>query len=148
QSQQLIAGGRQPALRTRQTLEALDLLCRYGWIGADVRDDLGSAYRLLRRLEHRLQMVADQQTHTIPKDAGGLAGFARFAGYASADAFTDDLLQHMHHVEAHYAALFETAPALTPGQVAGNLSFTGDTDDPGTVETLGKLGFKNPSAAI
>jgi glutamate-ammonia-ligase adenylyltransferase len=148
QSQQLIAGGRQPALRTRQTLEALDLLYRYEWIGANVRDDLSSAYRILRRLEHRLQMMADQQTHTLPKDAGGLASFARFAGFASAGAFTEELLRHMHHVEAHYAALFESVPELTPKRVAGNLSFTGDTDDPGTMETLGKLGFRNPSAAI
>jgi glutamate-ammonia-ligase adenylyltransferase len=148
QSQQLIAGGRQRALRTRQTLAALDLLSRYEWIGTNVRDDLSSAYRFLRRLEHRLQMIADQQTHTLPTDADELARFARFAGYASADAFKDDLLRHMQKVEAHYAALFESVPELTPARVAGNLSFTGDTDDPGTVETLGKLGFKNPSAAI
>jgi glutamate-ammonia-ligase adenylyltransferase len=148
QSQQLIAGGRQPALRTRQTLEALDLLCRYEWIGANVRDDLSAAYRLLRRLEHRLQMTADQQTHTLPADAGELARFARFAGYASLGAFKDDLRRHMQNVEAHYAALFEDVPELTPKRVTGNLSFTGDTDDPGTVETLGKLGFKNPSPAI
>jgi glutamate-ammonia-ligase adenylyltransferase len=148
QSQQLIAGGRQPALRTRQTLAALDLLSRYEWIGTDVRDDLSSAYRFLRRLEHRLQMMADQQTHTLPSDADELARFARFAGYGNADAFKDDLRRHMQKVEAHYAALFESVPELTPSQVAGNLSFTGDTDDPGTVETLGKLGFKNPSAAI
>jgi [glutamine synthetase] adenylyltransferase / [glutamine synthetase]-adenylyl-L-tyrosine phosphorylase len=148
QSQQLIAGGRQPALRTRQTLEALDLLSRNQWIGTDVRDDLSSAYRFLRRLEHRLQMIADQQTHTLPADGDELARFARFAGYARADAFKGELLRHMQNVETHYAALFESAPDLTPGQVAGNLSFTGDTDDPGTVETLGKLGFKNPSAAI
>jgi glutamate-ammonia-ligase adenylyltransferase len=148
QSQQLIAGGRQPALRTRQTLEALDLLSQYGWIGPGVRDDLSSAYRFLRRLEHRLQMIADQQTHALPADADELARFARFAGYASVSAFEDDLRRHMQNVEAHYAALFENVPELTPKRVTGNLSFTGDTDDPGTVETLGGLGFKNPSAAI
>jgi [glutamine synthetase] adenylyltransferase / [glutamine synthetase]-adenylyl-L-tyrosine phosphorylase len=148
QSQQLIAGGRQPALRTRQTLAGLDLLSQYRWIGTGVRDDLSRAYRFLRRLEHRLQMVADQQTHTLPADADELARFAHFAGYTSADAFKDDVLRHLQNVEAHYAALFESVPELTSRQVAGNLSFTGDTDDPGTGETLGKLGFNNPSAAI
>ncbi len=148
QSQQLIAGGRQPALRTRQTLEGLDLLTRFGWIGVDVRDSLARAYRHLRRLEHRLQMMADQQTHTLPSQTDELAHFARFAGYAGIGAFSDELLPHMQNVEAHYAALFESTPDLTPRRVAGNLSFTGVTDDPGTVETLAKLGFGNPSAAI
>jgi glutamate-ammonia-ligase adenylyltransferase len=148
QSQQLIAGGRQPALRTRQTLEGLDLLSQYEWIGAGVRDDMSRAYCFLRRLEHRLQMMADQQTHTVPADANELARFARLSGYANVNAFQDDFRRHMQNVELHYAALFENVPELTPRQVAGNLSFTGDTDDPGTVVTLSKLGFNNPSAAI
>ena len=148
QSQQLIAGGRQLALRTRQTLAGLDLLTQYGWIGAQVRDDLACAYRYLRRMEHRLQMMADQQTHTLPASQDELAKFARFAGYASLDRFKRELRRHMQKVEAHYAALFETVPELTPSRVAGNLVFTGDADDPGTAETLRQLGFKNPSMAI
>jgi glutamate-ammonia-ligase adenylyltransferase len=148
QSQQLIAGGRQPALRTRQTLAGLDLLTEFEWIGPEVRDDLTEAYRFLRGIEHRLQMVADQQTHTLPSDPAELAKFARFAGYADLAAFESELRRHMRAVETHYAALFETTPELTPSRVRGNLSFTGDTDDPGTVETLTKLGFKNPSTAI
>ena len=148
QSQQLIAGGRQPALRTRQTLEGLKLLAQFGWIGPEVRDGLTAAYRTLRGVEHRLQMVADQQTHTLPAKTEDLAQFARFAGYAELADFQDALRRHMQTVERHYAALFETVPELTPNSIAGNLVFTGDADDPGTVETLTKLGFKNPSAAI
>jgi len=148
QSQQLIAGGRQPALRTRETLAGLNLLAEFDWIGASVRDDLSAAYRYLRRIEHRLQMVADQQTHTLPASADELAKFARFAGYASLEGFKNELRRHMQIVEAHYAALFESTAELTPKRVSGNLAFTGDADDPGTVETLGKLGFKNPPAAI
>ncbi|MBI4723481.1 MAG: bifunctional [glutamine synthetase] adenylyltransferase/[glutamine synthetase]-adenylyl-L-tyrosine phosphorylase, partial [Rhodomicrobium sp.] len=148
QSQQLIAGGRQPALRTRETLSGLNLLTEFEWIGPKVRDDLSEAYRYLRRLEHRLQMMADQQTHTLPSAEPELARFARFAGYRELDAFKNDLRRRMQNVEAHYAALFESVPELTPQRVAGNLVFTGDADDPGTAETLGKLGFKNPSAAI
>ncbi len=148
QSQQLIAGGRQPALRTRETLAGLSLLTEYNWISPSVRDDLSAAYRFLRRMEHRLQMVADQQTHTLPAGEEELANFARFAGYASLDAFSGELRQHMLTVEAHYAALFETTPELTPQSVKGNLVFTGDTDDPGTLDTLKQLGFKNPSAGI
>ncbi len=148
QSQQLIAGGRQPALRTRQTLAGLDLLTQFDWIGPKVRDDLARAYRYLRRMEHRLQMVADQQTHTLPSNQDELAKFARFAGYRELDAFKDELRREMQSVERHYAALFESAPRLTPQRVQGNLVFTGDAEDPGTAATLAKLGFKHPSTAI
>jgi glutamate-ammonia-ligase adenylyltransferase len=148
QSQQLIAGGRQPALRTRETLAGLSLLTQFSWIGASVRDDLSAAYRFLRSMEHRLQMVADQQTHTLPTSEEELAKFARFAGFSSVDAFSAEARWHMQAVEGHYAQLFESTPELTPRSIKGNLVFTGDTDDPGTVDTLSQLGFKNPSAAI
>jgi [glutamine synthetase] adenylyltransferase / [glutamine synthetase]-adenylyl-L-tyrosine phosphorylase len=148
QSQQLIAGGRQPALRTRQTLEGLELLKEFEWIGPKVRDELSEAYRYLRRIEHRLQMMADQQTHSLPKSEAELISFARFCGYERLEHFQDTLRRHMQNVEKHYAALFERVPELTPTRVEGNLVFTGDTDDPGTAETLSRLGFKSPSAAI
>ncbi len=148
QSQQLIAGGRQPALRARQTLAGLNLLTRFEWINPKARDELTEAYRYLRRMEHRLQMVADQQTHTLPSTEAELARFAGFAGYEDLTAFKAELRRHMQNVETHYAALFESLPELTPSRVAGNLVFTGDAEDPGTAETLGKLGFKNPSASI
>jgi [glutamine synthetase] adenylyltransferase / [glutamine synthetase]-adenylyl-L-tyrosine phosphorylase len=148
QSQQLIAGGRQTVLRTRETLTGLKLLTDFYWIGPAVRDDLTAAYRHLRRLEHRLQMMADQQTHTLPVSEEELAKFARFAGYLSLEGFAAELRSHMQKVETHYAALFESTPDLTARSVTGNLAFTGDADDPGTAETLAMLGFKNPSAAI
>ena len=69
QTQQLIAGGRHPELRGRETLPTLAALAEGGWIGADARTDLEAAYRFLRTIEHRLQMVADDQTHTLPSDA-------------------------------------------------------------------------------
>lgn len=147
QSQQLIAGGRQRALRSRQTLEALALLASYDWISPKVRDDLSEAYRYLRRLEHRLQMVADQQTHTLPSAPAELERFARFAGYAQVAEFETELRHTLQTVQKHYAALFESVPELTATR-GGNLVFTGDAEDPATVETLAKLGFKNPSAAI
>jgi glutamate-ammonia-ligase adenylyltransferase len=147
QSQQLIAGGRQRALRSRQTLEALDRLTDYDWISPKVRDDLSAAYRYLRRLEHRLQMMADQQTHTLPSSPQELAKFARFEGYVELEDFERDLRHTLQTVQKHYAALFESVPELTTSR-GGNLVFTGDSDDPATSETLAKLGFKNASAAI
>jgi glutamate-ammonia-ligase adenylyltransferase len=63
QTQQLIAGGRHPELRVRSTLDALQVLATSNWITFDARDELAAAYEFLRRVEHRLQMIADEQTH-------------------------------------------------------------------------------------
>ncbi len=148
QSQQLIGGGRQPLLQSRGTLDALNRLVEFEWIAPSIRDDLRDAYCFLRRIEHRLQMVADQQTHTLPSSPDDLSRFARFAGYRELQDFERDLCQHMQAVQTHYASLFESVPELTPTRVQGNLVFTGDADDPATVDTLRRLGFKNPSGVI
>ena len=92
QTQQLIAGGRHPELRVRPTLEALNVLASSNWITFEARDELTAAYLFLRRVEHRLQMVADEQTHTLPDDAEAMERFARFLGYDSRAAFAKDLL--------------------------------------------------------
>lgn len=81
QTQQLIAGGRHPELRVRPTLQALDVLASRNWITFQARDELSAAYLFLRRVEHRLQMVADEQTHTLPDNVEAVERFARFLGY-------------------------------------------------------------------
>ena len=143
QTQQLIAGGRQPALRGKQTLAMLAALHAAGWIDQETRDELGEAYRLLRSVENRLQMVADEQTHSLPGDEEALLGFARFAGFDDLDDLAEQLGATLRTVERHYAALFEAAPAL--GNDAGPLVFTGGEDDPATHETLHVLGFRDPA---
>ncbi|NND49148.1 MAG: bifunctional [glutamine synthetase] adenylyltransferase/[glutamine synthetase]-adenylyl-L-tyrosine phosphorylase, partial [Rhizobiales bacterium] len=143
QTQQLIAGGRQPDLRGRKTLEMLDALESIGWIDTEARTELACAYRLLRRIENRLQMQSDEQTHTLPKEDEALAGFARFAGFETIDDFTKALGGEMRAVERHYSALFETAPGL--GSETGPLVFTGADDDPATLETLQTMGFGDPA---
>ena len=96
--------------------------------------ELIADYGFLRRVEHRLQMVDDQQTHSLPEDEAGLAAIATFLGYPEPAAFQDEMLATLRRVEGHYARLFEEAPSLAgPG---GNLVFTGTDDDPGTLETL------------
>jgi len=146
QTQQLIAGGRQPELRCRGTLEGLRILRERDWISETAADELAEAYRFLRRIEHRLQMIADDQTHALPRDEDQLARVVDFAGYGSVEQFSDDLRQHLMAVEGHYAALFEDVPELTSGRASGNLVFTGDSDDPDTLRTLERMGFQNPSA--
>ena len=139
QTQQLIWGGREPGLRHAKTLEALDALAGAGHIDAAAAEELGTCYRELRRLEHRLQMVDDRQTQRLPAEPAGIAQIGAFLGFDCAEAFRSTLLATLGRVEAHYAELFEAAPALTPG---GNLVFTGGEPEPGTLATLEALGFK------
>ena len=142
QTQQLIAGGRDPSLRDRTTAGGMRALSEAGWITADAAKEMMVAYRFHRRVEHHLQMIADEQTHSLPKSADGIDHVARFLGYADTATFRDDLLAQLGTVQQHYAALFETAPALSEG---GNLVFTGTDDDPETLETLSALGFEEPA---
>jgi len=142
QTQQLIAGGRNPQLRSRETLVTLQALADGGWIDGKARADLDAAYRLLRTVEHRLQMVADEQTHTLPLGAAELDRFARFLGYAGRDAFAQVLLAHLKAVESHYAGLFEHA-ALHVAERRG-LVFAPDADARETLAKLGEMGFRHP----
>jgi [glutamine synthetase] adenylyltransferase / [glutamine synthetase]-adenylyl-L-tyrosine phosphorylase len=138
QTQQLIWGGREPRLRGAKTQETLAALAELGHITADAARDLNSAYRYLRRLEHRMQMVNDQQTQTLPADESGIDRLAVFLGLDGAAQFRDELLAVLRCVEEHYAELFEEAPALS---TTGNLVFTGGEPEPGTLETLANMGF-------
>ena len=143
QTQQLIAGGRDERLRERATLPALEALARIGWIEKATAEELAESYLFLRDVEHRLQMVDDRQTHSLPEDAAELSAFAAFCGYRSAKSFEADVRRHLSRTEAHYASLFAEEPQL--GFDDGNLSFTGDEADPDTLETLARLGFARPA---
>jgi glutamate-ammonia-ligase adenylyltransferase len=146
---QLIWGGRDPALRDPTTLGALAALAAAGRIERRTAADLADAYVFLRNAEHRLQMVADRQTHRLPEDEPGLARIASFMGFEGVEAFRTALLGHLTRVERAYAGLFESAPELGAAEVGedgGSLVFTGVEDDPETIETLRRMGFENPSA--
>jgi [glutamine synthetase] adenylyltransferase / [glutamine synthetase]-adenylyl-L-tyrosine phosphorylase len=142
QTQQLIAGGRHPELRVRPTLEALNVLASSNWITFEACDELTAAYIFLRRVEHRLQMIADEQTHTLPDDAAAVERFARFFGYDNRAAFAADLLGHLNIVQGHYGKLFEGDPTGTAQLPA--VDYSGGPDDPRLLERLAALGFKKP----
>ncbi|MFZ5733458.1 MAG: bifunctional [glutamine synthetase] adenylyltransferase/[glutamine synthetase]-adenylyl-L-tyrosine phosphorylase [Pseudomonadota bacterium] len=142
QTQQLIAGGRHPELRVRPTLDALDVLAGSNWISFEARDELAEAYRFLRKVEHRLQMIADEQTHTLPDDVDAMERFARFLGYADRAAFADELLGYLNRVQRHYSKLFEGDPTGTVKLPDINLG-AGPTDMRLLEHLLG-LGFKQP----
>jgi glutamate-ammonia-ligase adenylyltransferase len=142
QTQQLIAGGRHPELRVRPTLQALDILASSNWITFAARDELTAAYIFLRRVEHRLQMIADEQTHTLPDTVEAMERFARFLGYDSRAAFAKDLLDHLNCVQGHYSWLFEGDPTGTAQLPAAD--YSKGPDDPRLLEHFSKLGFKKP----
>jgi len=142
QTQQLIAGGRFAQLRGRRTVDMLAALCETGWITAEARDILCEKYTFLRDIEHRIQMLADEQTHTLPQDDEGFLRVARLMGYQEGKAFSRDVEETLKTVEAYYAALFEHEHEL--GMASGNLVFTGEGDDPETLETISRLGFRRP----
>jgi [glutamine synthetase] adenylyltransferase / [glutamine synthetase]-adenylyl-L-tyrosine phosphorylase len=83
QIQQLIGGGREPQLRSRQTLETLATLARLGQIPQADAEALTEAYRFLRTVEHRLQMMEDAQTQTLPTAPNDLKALAMLCGFAS-----------------------------------------------------------------
>jgi glutamate-ammonia-ligase adenylyltransferase len=142
QTQQLIAGGRHPQLRVRPTLEALDVLASSNWITFAARDELTAAYIFLRRVEHRLQMVLDEQTHSLPDEVEAVERFACFFGYAGRAAFAKDLLHHLNIVQGHYEKLFEGDPTGTAKLPP--VDYSGGPDDPRLLEHLAALGFKKP----
>jgi glutamate-ammonia-ligase adenylyltransferase len=142
QTQQLIAGGRNPTLRGRETMAMLATLAEGGWIDGQTRDDLSAAYCFLRGVEHRLQMVNDEQTHTLPSDRDSLERFARFLCFPDRDSFAKSLLAHLHRVQGHYASLFEQAPSAEAREQ--ELLFPAAADDRETLDKLSSMGFRKP----
>ncbi|MEO1746073.1 MAG: DUF294 nucleotidyltransferase-like domain-containing protein, partial [Pseudomonadota bacterium] len=99
-------------------------------------------YVHLRRVEHAIQMIADEQTHILPADPDQQAAVAGLLGYAEVDAFRDDLERTLRTVEHHFGDLFSEGETLSAFD--GSLVFTGQSPDPDTVETLARLGYERP----
>jgi glutamate-ammonia-ligase adenylyltransferase len=143
QTQQLIAGGRNPLLRDRDTLTTLDKLAKDRWIDAGACEDMKAAYVFLRTVEHRLQMINDEQTQSLPVERADLERFARFLGFRDRDAFAKVLLDHLDKVQRYYSHLFEKAP----GADKPALVFPAEADNRKTMERLTALGFQSPLEA-
>jgi len=139
QTHQLIHGGRNPSLRCQGTRETLDALAAAGLIGADDAQALGDSYDRLRQIEHRLQMVSDQQTHSLPKNPEALDSVARLDGLADGAALLAELAEITETVGQRYDRLLDET------------SGTGSTDaapaSQGTLEDeLAQAGFADPEA--
>ncbi len=141
QIHQLIWGGREPGLRLRSTCETLRKLKEFGLVDSGKEALLHEAYEFLRKLEHRLQMIADEQTHSLPESDEGMAHVACFMGYDNITAFEKDTLRYLSEVRAVYASSFQSAEKLGD---EGNLVFTGVSHDPETLKTLSSMGYLHP----
>src|SRR6266513_1012907 len=86
---QLVHGRRDERLREPNTLRALAVLAEQGYVAAVDADSLADAYRFLRRLEHRLQMVRDIQTHDVPTEPRELTVIARSPGFGDVEAYSE-----------------------------------------------------------
>ncbi len=146
QTQQLISGGRQTNLRSLKTIVTLKRLAENGWIDTEAVEDLSEAYRYLRKIEHRLQMIGDEQTHTLPKSAQELERVACFSGYRDAESFSEDLVKRLEMVQSYYDELFARLPAM--GEKDGEPTFRADDELPETVAALLESGFSDPTAVI
>ncbi|MDF2781686.1 MAG: Glutamine synthetase adenylyltransferase [Geminicoccaceae bacterium] len=142
QTQQLILGGRVPEVRVPATCAALRALVATRWLAPAIADELIEAYRFLRRIEHRLQMVADKQTHSLPARPDQIERFAAFMGAVDGRTLSAAVRARLERVESHYAALFESSIDLGGSRA---LVFTGTEDDPETLATLAEMGFAKAS---
>lgn len=110
QTRQLIAGGRDPRLRARETLAGLDALATQGWIGRADADALADHYKAHRVVEHRLQMVGDAQTHSLPQNEDGFDRIAALMGQESA-ALKADIARRLTEVHDLAEPFFARQPA-------------------------------------
>ncbi len=142
QTQQLILGGRDPSLRSKRTLDALDALRRAGHLAPAVAKELKGAYVRLRNWEHRVQMIHDEQTHELPEADDARMQVAVLSGFSNLSRFDLAVSRTLRLVNGHYGELFSESETLSSS--FGSLVFTGVEDDPETIKTLKRMGFDAP----
>ena len=140
QTHQLIHAGRNPALRLRGTRATLDALAAAGLVDPAEAQLLGESYDRLRQIEHRLQMVQDHQTHSLPETADAIDAVARLDGLPDGKTLLEELRSITEAVGSRYDTLImanvpQGAPAATPMPSQTSLR-----------EQLEDLGFEEPEA--
>jgi [glutamine synthetase] adenylyltransferase / [glutamine synthetase]-adenylyl-L-tyrosine phosphorylase len=145
QTQQLIAGGREPALRTRPTVCALGALRDANMVEPKDAAALSAHYWFFRAVENRLQMVADEQIHNMPEGPAALADIAALMGYGDPARFCADYSGAADETVAISRSLFHHDESLASD--LGDLVFTGADHDPETLNTLERFGFADPEGA-
>ncbi|OSZ71352.1 bifunctional [glutamate--ammonia ligase]-adenylyl-L-tyrosine phosphorylase/[glutamate--ammonia-ligase] adenylyltransferase [Hydrogenophaga sp. IBVHS1] len=122
---QVVRGGQFPELRTRPTLDALQRLCKAGLMPQATAEALAQAYQFLRRVEHRIQYLDDQQTHVMPTQDDDLAWLAATLDYPDVCAF-------LHALDAHRELVAQEFDTLLGGPTNGGCSGKGCNGKNGT----------------
>ncbi|MCL6739598.1 bifunctional [glutamine synthetase] adenylyltransferase/[glutamine synthetase]-adenylyl-L-tyrosine phosphorylase [Sphingomonas sp. RB56-2] len=136
QVQQLIHGGREPELRAPATLDALDVLSKSGRLEADVAGALADAYRALRTVEHRVQMIEDRQEHRLPSDPAALEAVAQLDGRGGAEELLAMLAPRVEAVGVQFDGLVSDREERL-------------SNDPDILRReLGEMGFKEVDEAF
>ena len=141
---QIVHGRRDTLLREPTTLRALAALSDQGYVAADDARALADAYRFLRTLEHRLQIVRDLQTHELPNDPDARRVLARSLGFDGAEALRSEFDRQTSLVRGLHERLFYR-PLLE--SFAGTSVPSPGLEREATLELLAGLGFRRPSAA-
>ena len=136
QALQMIRGGREARLRSRPTVPTLHTLADLGLLPRDAVDQLCEAYDFLRRVEHRLQYVDDQQTHTLPQNDAARARLAASMGCMGWPGFIAALDAHRANVSRHFDFILGDAPQVNALQLAPTNGYGDDA-----LETVGGQGF-------
>ena len=148
QTLQLVNGGTRPQLRQRNSLKMLQILQTEKLITAEDQQSLSRAYQFLRMVEHRIQVVQEQQTHSLPQDQHGLELLARRCGFSGYEEFRSQLEEHRQQVNSIFEDLFHSADEEQQ-EISPEVNFIFDSEsDPDQVkDLLEEKGFTNPDAA-
>ena len=145
---QLIRGGRDTALQIRPTLQVLQLLAERSLMTMDAVAELTEAYNFLRRLEHRLQYVADQQTHSLPESPEAQAAIARSMGFADYAALLAVLDSHRQRVSQHFESIFAEPDENSRAAEALAALWQGSLECEPAKEQLAELGYADAGQAL
>ncbi len=144
---QLVHGRVDPRLRTGHTLEGLETLSAYGYVGRDDAAELDRAYRMLRALEHRIQLYLLQRTHVVPEGVGDLRRLGRSFGFRREPGPELEDLWRRHarevrrlHEKLFYRPLLSAAARLSTDEVR--------LTPEAAVARLAALGYRDPTGAM
>ncbi len=149
QALQLVNAGSRPQLQQRNSLKTIQLLAQEEMISTTDAQRLTDAYRFLRTVEHRIQMVQEQQTHSLPETERAMTVLARRCGCADAVAFRTELDRHRQAVHGIFRELFHSADAdIAPIRPEVGVILANDSDPDLVKDLLEEKGFANPDAAF
>ena len=146
QALQLLHGGKNPAVRTGTTLNALSALEQSGLLSGRDAKGLVKAYRFYRLLEHRLQIIQNTQTHSVPRDGRGRGLLARRMGIASAAMFEQELGDHLGVVRGVFTSVMNVQ--AEPSAAGLEAAIDGALPEEVTQRMLTDYGFRDVRQAL